>query len=118
MNGQILLVDDRKEVYDKLEGTILKYSVDYVNNKKDALEKIRNGNYRLVVSDYDLGEEDPTGGLEIINEAVKKKTLVTILTSTENHKHEAWDIGAMFMIKKRLFECFGCIVESNTNGRK
>lgn len=118
MNGQILFVDDMKEVYDKLEGIILKYRVKYVNNKEDAVKEIKNGEYRVVITDYNLGEDNPQGGIEVIEESVKRGTLLTILTSTENHKHEAWDAGAMFMIKKSLFDCFEDIVKNNTNGRK
>jgi DNA-binding response OmpR family regulator len=118
-NHRVLIVDDRfEEVYGLEKPMLTKYEVDCSSDRDDAIEKIKNGNYRVVITDYHLGEKSPQGGIDIVREAVNKKTILTILTSIENHKQEAWDNGAAFMYKKNLVESLSHILEGNTNGRK
>ena len=99
--GRTLIVDDMKEVYDRISGHFK--DPGYAKNVKGALEEIASGNYKLLISDCHLGEDSPKGGLEIIK-AVKDEKLIRILMSKENHRKEAEDLGAIFMFKKELFE--------------
>lgn len=118
-NHRVLIVDDRfEEVYGPKGDIIKKYEVDCSSDRDDAIKKIRNGSYRVVITDYHLGQNSPQGGIDIVKEAVKKRTILTILTSTEEHKQEAWSNGAAFMFKKNLVESLNHILEGNTNGRK
>lgn len=96
-----LIVDDMEVVYNKIS-SCFKYPT-YANNVEKGLREIASGNYDLVISDYHLGDEFPKGGLEIIR-AAKDKGLIRILMSTENHRKEAKELGAIFMFKKELFE--------------
>ena len=99
-----LFVDDMNEVWDEVSPYLNKlYNLDYANNAKRALELIRDNNYGLVVSDYDLGENSPRGGLKVIRTA-REKGLRAILISTENHELKASELGAKFMFKKEFFE--------------
>lgn len=111
-----LIVDDQKEVYDKISN-YFEYST-YAGTVEEGLEKIALDNYDLVISDYHLGEGSPKGGLEIIR-AAKEKGLKSILMSTENHEKEAKELGAIFIFKKELFGS-GNINEliMNQDGRK
>jgi DNA-binding response OmpR family regulator len=98
---RILFVDDMMEVYDKLKDKI---KVDYADNERDALKKIRSGNYDLVVSDYHLGEEAPQGGLNVIR-AAKAKSIECILISRDNHEKEGLEVGAdKFIFKKEFID--------------
>lgn len=98
--NKILFVDDMKEVYDVLNNS----EIDYASNKTEAIEKINSGSYDLVISDYNLGNNYPKGGLDIVK-AAKLKGIETILISRENHEREALEIGAdKFMFKKRFLE--------------
>lgn len=97
----ILFVDDMKEVYDNIKNKI---RMDYSDNKEGALNKIKSVHYDLVVSDYCLGENSPTGGLDVIKFA-KSKNIEAILISRDNHKKEALEAGAdKFMFKKEFIE--------------
>ncbi len=94
-----LIVDDMKEVYDRISN-YFEYS-KHARSVEEALKEIASGNYDLVISDYHLGKKSPKGGLEIIR-AAKDKGLAVILMSKENHKEEAEELGAIFMFKKEL----------------
>ena len=96
-----LIVDDAKEVYDRISD--LFKNPRYAGSMEEGLRELASGDYDLIVSDYHLGDEFPQGGLEIIR-AAKKKGLIGILMSKENHRKEAEELGAIFMFKKELFE--------------
>ena len=96
-----LIVDDAKEVYDKISGKF--ENPTYASTLEEGLEKIASGNYDSVISDYDLGKKSRKGGEEIIR-AAKDNGLKIILMSKENHRKEAEELGAIFLFKKELFE--------------
>lgn len=101
---RILIVDDMKEVYEKI-GPLLKgtYDSDYARNEKEASGMITTTEYDKVITDYHLGSDSPRGGLDVIRSA-KDKGLRVILMSTENHEREALEAGAdKFIFKKHLF---------------
>lgn len=103
MKKMILLVDDMEEVYRKIAPYFSRDSLDYSDNKKEALEKINQGRYKGVITDFELGKNDLQGGLEIIA-AAKKKGLPVLSISRGNHKEEVLKAGAdIFMFKKDLF---------------
>ena len=97
-----LIVDDMREVYDKLRGTYPE-SV-YAQNVEDALRIIRAGECDKVLTDYHLGEDSPEGGLDIVREAFRMG-IECILMSTENHEEAALKAGATkFVFKGELIE--------------
>lgn len=100
---KILFVDDMVEVYNKIKGKI---KVDYSDNKKEAIEKINSNPYNLVVSDYHLGEESPTGGLNVVK-AAKIRGIDALLISRYDQKKEALEAGVKFIFKKEFIENCG-----------
>ena len=96
-----LIVDDMKEVYDKISP--LFKNPKHAGSFEEGMKEVASGNYKLIISDYDLGEDYPQGGLEIMRVA-KDKGLKRILMSKENHKEEAKELGAIFSFKKELFK--------------
>ena len=96
-----LIVDDTKEVYDRISGHFK--NPRYAGGVEEGLKELASGNYDLIISDYHLGENSPQGGLEIIR-AAKNKGLKRILMSKENHRKEAKELGAIFVFKKEIFE--------------
>ena len=99
--GRILIVDDMNIVYEKLKDKFT--NPEYAGTVEEGLEKIASGNYKLIISDYDLGKKSRKGGEKIIR-AAKKEGLTGILMSKENHRKEAEELGAIFMFKKEIFE--------------
>ena len=98
-----LIVDDMKEVYEKLLEKI--GQADYSSNVMDALKKIREGAYTEIITDYHLGEKSAKGGLEILKAASTRGIENIILMSTENHEEEALKFGATkFVFKKDLIK--------------
>ena len=98
--GKILIVDDMVEVYNKLKDKI--EDADYSPNVEDALNKIREGEYTQIITDFHLGDESPKGGLKILKVA-SKKGIECILMSTENHEKEALKFRkTKFIFKKEL----------------
>ena len=101
---KLLLVDDMEWVYEVVRLKLgKKYLIDYVKTEKQALKKIKENNYGLVVSDYYLGKKSPKGGLKIIKAAIEKGLPATLM-SREDHWDEAEKEGANFIFKKNLSE--------------
>ncbi len=99
---RLLLVDDMEWVYEEAKLKLKdKYIIDYAKTELQALKKIKENHYDLVVTDYYLGKNSPKGGLKIIR-AAKEKGLKAILMSKENRKKEALQEGAEFIFKKNL----------------
>ena len=96
-----LIVDDMKEVYDKLKDKFKDST--HARTVEEGLKEIAFGNHYLVISDYHLSDDALRGGLKIIK-AAKDKGLTSILMSTKNHRKEAKELGAIFMFKKELFK--------------
>lgn len=97
-----LIVDDMKEVYDKLQQNFS--NAIYSSNVADALKRIETGEYNLVITDYHIGEDSPAGGLDVARKA-SMKGIECILMSTENHEKEALKAGAnKFLFKKDLIK--------------
>ena len=90
-----------KEVYDKISGKF--ENPRYAGNVEEGLKELASGDYGLVITDYDLGDKFPQGGLKII-EAAKNKGLTRILMSKKNHRKEAEELGVIFLFKKEIFE--------------
>src|SRR5437879_9984477 len=61
---RVLIVDDSDIAIDILRGTLTQagYDVDCATNGREAMEKLRQGACRLVISDWDMPEMD---GLEL-----------------------------------------------------
>jgi len=97
--NKILFVDDKKEVYAKLESPT---NMDYAQNLEEARYKIYSRNYDLIITDYHLGKEAPKGGLELIKIA-ESIGIEAILISTQNHEEEALEAGAKRFIFKKAF---------------
>jgi CheY-like chemotaxis protein len=98
-----LVVDDMKSVYDRISSRNLMIEYDYAQNPNDAIKKINSGKYSFVITDYHLGGDFSSGGIDVARVA-KENGLGVILMSTENHESEAKDIGVLFKFKKELIE--------------
>ena len=96
-----LIVDDMREVYDKVRGHFKENG--YAQTLKEALRKVYSGEYDRVLTDYHLGDEAPEGGLEVAR-AAKEKGLPVILMSRENHEEEAKKLGIEFKFKREVIE--------------
>ena len=99
--GRTLIVDDMEDVYEKLKNKFKDST--YAKTVEKGLEEIASDNYKLVITDWDLGEYAPQGGGEIII-AAKNRGLDCILMSKEYHGKEAEKLGTRFIFKKVLLE--------------
>ena len=104
---KILLADDEKDL-SKAVGTILTYSnydVDIVSNGKEALEKINNTIYDLIILDIMMPVMD---GIQALKEIRKNniKTPVILLTakSQVDDKVEGLDSGANDYLTKPFYK--------------
>jgi len=102
---KLLLVDDMKEVHDKIIPDFLKaYDIDSAFTLQDALRKLKENKYDLVISDYNLSGNGNGEGIGVIRVA-KERGYRALLMSTENHRQEARDAGATgFMFKKDVYK--------------
>ncbi len=101
--NKTLIVDDMQVVYDRLRTQFP--NSDYSSNLPDALKRIETGDYNQVITDYHLGDNFPTGGLDVIRAAVKKGIETIISMSSQNHEKEALEAGANeFHFKRELLE--------------
>ncbi len=101
---RILIVDDMREVHEKLKSLEERYNIEYAISEEKALSMIKENDYHGVLTDYHLGNESSKGGLNVIR-AAKEKGICSILMSKENRKEEAIEAGARgFVFKKRLFD--------------
>ena len=101
---KILFVDDMSVCCDiVMKGLSGKYSMCWTNTKQEALQQINKNKYDLVITDFELGEDEPTGGLEVIKEAYKKHFPVVSI-SMANHRKEVEGLGlCKFIFKKEFF---------------
>jgi len=97
--GKILFVDNMPGVYDKIR---FLENTDYVNTFDSARHMLYSKRYDLLITDYHLGKEDPTGGIELIKIA-KSIGIEAVLISSQNKKKEALDAGAVKFIFKKDF---------------
>jgi len=99
---RLLIVDDMEWVYEVAKFNLKnKCIIDYAKTERQALKKIKENNYEIVLTDYYLGKKSQKGGLKII-QAAKEKGLKAILMSKENHKKEASEAGVEFVFKKNF----------------
>ena len=96
-----LIVDDMKEVYDKISKHFGENG--YAPTLNDAIKEINSGKYDKVITDYHLGDDAPQGGLEVARTA-RDRGLSVILMSRENHREEARKLDVDFKFKKELIE--------------
>ena len=110
---RVLLVDDMQKVYDLFRRKYgERVNFDFVTGVGDAIRKLRENRYDLVLTDYDLGVEGVTG-LDVIKEA-KERGMPAVMMSRGNHSDEALRAGAdAFIFKRRLLEGY-----VTGNGRK
>ena len=80
-NETILVVDDEVEVGDVVK-TLLSsvgFSVDFVESGKNALERLKNGNYTFLITDINMPEMN---GFDLINTVVKDNPEISIIAMT------------------------------------
>jgi two-component system cell cycle response regulator len=80
-NETILVVDDEVEVGDVVK-TLLSsvgFSVDFVESGKNALERLKNGNYTFLITDINMPEMN---GLDLIHIVVKDNPEISIIAMT------------------------------------
>jgi DNA-binding response OmpR family regulator len=98
---RVLLVDDDDDTRDLLRFVLAQdgYLVDDVRNAESALEHLRKGGYRLVVTDYDLPGKT---GAQLLRQATLERLLegCAVLVVTAHTDPE--DVGAAPVIHKPL----------------
>jgi DNA-binding response OmpR family regulator len=98
---RVLLVDDDDDTRDLLRFVLAQdgYLVDDVQNAESALEHLRKGGYRLVVTDYDLPGKT---GAQLLRQATLERLLegCAVLVVTAHSDPE--DVGAAPVIHKPL----------------
>jgi len=97
-NKNILILDDEKNVLSALERLLHgSFEPDFCNNPLDALEMVRNGNYKVVISDISMPLMD---GIKFIEEVTKidSDVVTVILTghSTVENAIDAINKGSIF----------------------
>ncbi|MBD3180449.1 MAG: response regulator [Candidatus Latescibacteria bacterium] len=102
--GKVLIADDEKSMCKYLSIMLNKegYSVDTVHNGKDAIDKIKEGGYDVVITDIRMKEAD---GLEVLSAARESEPNlpVVIMTAYASKKTaiEALNKGAFYYLVKR-----------------
>ncbi len=81
MNVKILIVDDEKSITDSLVRyfRLLDYDVESSNSPIEALEKIQNENYMIVVSDIMMPE---MSGIEMLKKIKKSNGMIQVIMMT------------------------------------
>ena len=82
MKPKILIVDDEPDICRALEFLITKegYDVSSVNSGEDAIEKIEQGSFDVILTDLKMGRVDGMGVLEKAKE-ISPDTAVTMMTA-------------------------------------
>ena len=100
---RVLVVDDEVEVGNVVKTLLSRvgFSVDFVESGKNALERLRNGNYTFLITDINMPEMN---GFDLINTVVKDNPEISIIAMTGFDKDytymEVVDAGANdFIIK-------------------
>ena len=103
MKKKLLFVDDMKRVHERsLPDFNKKYEVDSAFTKQDALNKINQNKYNLIITDYNL--EKGGEGIDIIKSA-KGRGFRVVMMSKSNHREEALKAGANgFLFKKNMYK--------------
>jgi DNA-binding response OmpR family regulator len=98
---RVLLVDDDDDTRDLLRFVLVQdgYLVDDVQHPESALEHLRKGGYRLVVTDYDLPGKT---GAQLLRQATRERLLegCAVLVVTAHSDPE--DVGTAPVIHKPL----------------
>jgi len=123
MAKRILVIDDEELVVESLKRLLGKegYNVNMVKNGKEALEKIREADFDLLIADIRMPEMDGVETVKNIREYLKQKgkklipeVLITGYSSEENLKqaqelkvadyiHKPFDIKDLLeVVKKNL----------------
>ena len=106
MNFKIIIIDDDEGILESLKHFLSKkYSVDVFTNVKEAIEKIRNGKFDLLILDYYLQE---TLGNEVVEVIRKFNKELYILLLTGN-KEKSLGIETLENIDIQ------CFVEKSSN---
>lgn len=107
--GNILVVDDSITTR-TMEKSILVangYEVTIAISAEDALEKVRNANFDLIISDVEmpgLNGFELTATLRSIDEYRNTPVIIVSSLSKDEHKRKAIDAGAQAYIVKGAFE--------------
>lgn len=103
---KVLIVDDEQSFLDLtkmfLEKEVDSLEVDTVQSAKRGLEKLENGNYQAVVSDYKMPEMDGLDFLENVREGIESDIPFIIFTGEgrEEVAIEALNLGANRYLQK------------------
>ncbi|KMT22003.1 response regulator [Clostridium cylindrosporum] len=78
---KILIVDDESEILDSLRKnlTLEGYSVDISSNPLEAIEKVKNNKYHIVLTDIVMPEMD---GIELLREVKTYDSLTQVIMMT------------------------------------
>lgn len=107
---KVLLVDDAKDMRQLVEIYLrmLNFSVDSVNNGEEAIEKVKQHTYSLILMDLRMPVMDGLTAVRHIRDweesTGKKKSFIVVLTSytSEDKIEEALDAGFDHYLKKPI----------------
>ena len=103
--SEILVVDDDSSVCDLLSGLLQDagYQVDMALNEREAVEKIVERNYHIVIADMVM--ESPKSGLEVLRVAKEKDPLTQVIVLTAygsiSNAVESMELGAFTYLEKK-----------------
>ena len=86
METKILIVDQDKSVLTKLEKHLSGengYNIDVETNPFRALEMVKNSNYSIILSDYELGT---INGIDFIKLVLDYRPATRVVIMTKEHK--------------------------------
>lgn len=117
--NKLLLVDDhpifRKGLLALIQDSILNLVIDEAKDGIEAIEKVKNNNYQVVVLDIDMPEKSGIDVLDFIrNQNIKTKVIILTMHNDELFFNEAFDRGAMAYVLKEdsgteILECLTLI---------
>lgn len=75
----ILIVDDEIEIIEALKNYLLDYKIDHATNADLAIEKIKKGNYKIVMTDIVMPGRD---GIELLREIKNINPAIQVIMMT------------------------------------
>ena len=77
--NKILIVDDEKIIRDFLSDVLNDYPLSLAENGKEAIEKLQQENYRLIITDLKMPE---VGGIQVVKAVKKMNPNVCVIVIT------------------------------------
>jgi DNA-binding NtrC family response regulator len=101
--ANILLIDDKDYLLEVTEAQLISdaHKITTTMNGEEALKKIQDEDFDLVISDFDL--EQDINGVDIVKEVVKKGVIAVLYSGTP-HKIQLPEnlVGEVTILKKPI----------------